>query len=66
MTRNVEMLVLSRKASEKIRIGGDVFIEVVEVKGNRVSLGITAPRETSIDREEIFEAKLAQAETKKD
>jgi carbon storage regulator len=66
MTRNVEMLVLSRKTSERICVGGDVFIEVVEVKGDRVKLGITAPRETSVDREEVFEAKLAQAQTKKD
>lgn len=60
------MLVLSRKKAERICIGGDVFIEVVAVKGDRVSLGITAPRETSIDREEVFQAKQAQAEAKKD
>jgi carbon storage regulator len=60
------MLVLSRKKAERICIGNDVFIEVVAVKGDRVSLGITAPHHVPVDREEIFEAKLAKAETKKD
>ncbi len=47
------MLVLSRKKGERILIGGDVTIEVVEVRGDKVWLGITAPKSTRVDREEV-------------
>lgn len=44
------MLVLSRKRNERIQIGKDVQITVVEVRGNRVRLGIEAPEEQKIVR----------------
>lgn len=47
------MLVLSRKTEEKIRIGDDIVITVLEVKGNRVRLGIQAPPNCSIVRSEL-------------
>ena len=47
------MLVLSRKRGEKIVIGEHVTITVLEVRGDRVKLGFTAPAETPIHREEI-------------
>jgi carbon storage regulator len=47
------MLVLSRKRGEKIVIGGDVTLTVLEVRGDRVKLGFTAPAEVPIHREEI-------------
>jgi len=47
------MLVLSRKANERILIGDDVEIVVVEVRGKRVRLGIKAPGETRIIRAEL-------------
>lgn len=47
------MLVLSRKKSEKIMIGKDIVLTVVEIKGNVVRLGIEAPAETKIFREEL-------------
>lgn len=43
-------LVLSRKQTEEIVIGPDIIIRVVEIRGNRVRLGISAPRETTITR----------------
>ena len=55
------MLILSRKEGERIVIGRDVVITVVESRGNRVRLGITAPRETPVNREEVLE-RLARGE----
>ncbi|MGE5557369.1 MAG: carbon storage regulator CsrA [Bacillota bacterium] len=48
------MLVLTRKLNESIIIGDDIKITVVEVKGDQVKVGITAPREISVHREEIY------------
>jgi carbon storage regulator len=48
------MLVLSRKCGEKIVIGTDTVIQVLDTQGDRVRLGITAPVHTKIHREEIF------------
>jgi len=50
------MLVLSRKKNESIVIDGEVTITVVEVRGDKVRLGIEAPREIPIHRSEIYEA----------
>lgn len=54
------MLVLSRKVSEKIYVGKDVCIEVVRVSGDRVRIGITAPDDVSIDREEVRQRKESE------
>lgn len=48
------MLVLSRRTGEKIVIGNEVVIEILSVSGEGVRLGITAPRETSVHRYEVF------------
>lgn len=48
------MLVLTRRVDEKIMIGDDVEIMVVDIRGDRVRLGIKAPPEVSIHREEIW------------
>ena len=50
------MLILSRKRDEKIVIGDDIVISVVEVRGDIVKLGIEAPRNVKVYREEVFEA----------
>lgn len=48
------MLVLSRHKNGRIRIGDDVTITVVDIQGDRVRLGIEAPRETEVHREEVY------------
>ena len=50
------MLVLSRKKDEKIMIGENISIMVVEIRGDKVRLGIEAPRDVSVHRQEVFEA----------
>ncbi len=50
------MLVLSRKKNERIVIGENIVITVVEVRGDRVRLGIEAPQEVPIHRSEVHEA----------
>ncbi|NLY90314.1 MAG: carbon storage regulator CsrA [Firmicutes bacterium] len=48
------MLVLTRKTNESIIIGDDVKVTVVEVKGDQVKLGISAPKRISVHREEVY------------
>lgn len=47
------MLVLSRKPGEKLLIGSDIVVTVVEVKGNRVRLGVSAPAHVQVLRGEL-------------
>ena len=50
------MLVLSRKKDEKIIIGDNIAIMIVDIQGDKVRLGIEAPREVSVHREEVYQA----------
>ena len=50
------MLVLTRKLGEVIRVGDAVTVRVLEVKGNQVRLGVDAPAEVRIYREEVYRA----------
>jgi carbon storage regulator len=50
------MLVLSRKKNESIVINNDVVITVVEIRGDKVRLGIVAPKDVPVHREEVYEA----------
>ena len=50
------MLVLSRQKDESIIIGDDITITIVDVRGDKVRLGINAPRSISVHRQEIYEA----------
>jgi len=50
------MLVLSRQRDETIMIGDDVEITVVDIRGDKVRLGIAAPREIQVHRKEVYEA----------
>lgn len=49
------MLVLSRKRNEAIRLGRDVLIRVIDVRGDRVRLGIEAPATLPVHREEVYQ-----------
>ncbi|MBF0549621.1 MAG: carbon storage regulator CsrA [Deltaproteobacteria bacterium] len=49
------MLILTRKSGETITIGDNIRVTVVEVKGNHVKLGIEAPRNVIVHRQEIYE-----------
>jgi carbon storage regulator len=49
------MLILTRRVGETVIIGSDVDVTVLGVKGNQVRLGVKAPREVSVHREEIFQ-----------
>ncbi len=66
------MLVLSRQRDESIMIGDDVEITIVDVRGDKVRLGINAPKSIPVHRREIYNAiqrekgKDAQPEAKKD
>lgn len=50
------MLVLSRQKNEAIMIGDDIEIIVVDMRGDRVRLGISAPRQVPVHRKEVYEA----------
>jgi carbon storage regulator len=49
------MLILTRRAGETLMIGDDVSITVLGVKGNQVRIGIDAPKDVAVHREEIFD-----------
>ena len=50
------MLVLSRHREESIVIGGNITVTVMEIRGDKVRLGIQAPREISVHRQEVHDA----------
>ena len=51
------MLILMRRAGESIRIGDDITVKIVSLERNRVRVGVNAPREVRVDREEVAEKK---------
>lgn len=58
------MLVLSRKVDEVIRIGNDVRVTIVKIKGDSARLGFEAPSNVPIYREEVYQAILRDKEAK--
>jgi carbon storage regulator len=54
--KELKMLVLSRQKDESIMIGDNVEITIVDVRGDKVRLGITAPKEIPVHRREVYEA----------
>ena len=57
------MLVLTRKIGEEIIIGGTIRVKVADIRGSRVRLAIEAPRELSVQRQEIAAAIKEEAES---
>lgn len=49
------MLILTRRSGEGLRIGEDIKVVILEVKGNQVRIGIDAPQEIQVHREEVYE-----------
>lgn len=50
------MLVLSRKEEEKVIVGDDIVITIVAIHGDKVKLGIEAPRDIPVHRQEVYDA----------
>ena len=49
------MLILTRKVGESVVIGDDVTVTVMAIKGNQIRLGVNAPRDMAVHREEIYQ-----------
>jgi len=49
------MLILTRRVGEAVMIGNEVTVTILGVKGNQVRVGVNAPRDVAVHREEIFE-----------
>jgi carbon storage regulator len=49
------MLILTRRVGEILRIGADVSVQVMEISGTQVRLGVTAPKSITVHREEVFQ-----------
>jgi carbon storage regulator len=56
------MLVLTRAADERIKIGDDITIVVVELRGDKVRLGIEAPRDIPVHRQEVYDVIIKNSE----
>jgi carbon storage regulator len=59
------MLILTRRVGETVMIGNDVTVTVLGVKGNQVRVGINAPKNVAVHREEVFE-RLKKGQTPSD
>jgi carbon storage regulator len=54
------MLILSRKINEKIMIGEDISISIIELRGDQVRIGVEAPKTVKVFRQEVFESIKAE------
>ena len=56
------MLILTRRVGETLMIGNDISVTVLGVKGNQVRIGVNAPKEVAVHREEIYQRIQSEAE----
>ncbi len=54
------MLILSRKTNEKIMIGDDISVSIIEIRGDQVRIGVDAPKTVKVFRQEVFDAIKAE------
>lgn len=54
------MLILSRRPDEKIVIGEDIEVSIIEIRGDQVKIGVKAPKDVKVFRREVFEAIQAE------
>jgi carbon storage regulator len=54
------MLILSRKVDEKIMIGEDISISIIEIRGDQIRIGVDAPKNVKVYRREVFDAIKAE------
>jgi carbon storage regulator len=54
------MLILSRKVNEKVVIGEDITISIIEIRGDQIRIGIDAPKKVKVFRQEVFDAIKAE------
>jgi carbon storage regulator len=54
------MLILSRKANEKIMIGDDIAVTIIEIRGDQIRIGVDAPKSVKVYRQEVFDAIKAE------
>jgi len=54
------MLILSRKINEKIMIGEEISISIIEIRGDQVRIGVDAPKSVKVFRQEVFDAIKAE------
>lgn len=57
------MLILTRRINETLMVGDDVTVTVLSINGNQVRLGVNAPRQVPVHREEVYEKIKRQART---
>jgi carbon storage regulator len=64
LQRGAAMLVLSRKKNESIIINDNITVTVIEIRGDKVRLGIEAPKDVTVHRREVYDAIQSQAKTR--